>query len=524
MPMLKNVTGLDLGSDSLKAVEFKQALRGLEPGQMRIHPRASTEIDLGEQVQHFLHQHEFSTEYITAAIPGRLLSNRLLEFPFRDRKKLTQAVPFQIEGDIPFEMEDVLVEWQTIGGDRNHALIIASVAQRQHVAALLEDLGEGSSAPRVIESSGTVLANLAGLFELDGSRVLLDLGHSQTTICLIRDGQPIGARTVPVGGQAITLAMARDRGLDPADAERLKCEQGIFDSGFESPYPNALAILDRIAREILRSVEASSANAVEPVSPSMFEITLMGGGAHLKKVGDYLSERTGISANPLTAPTEGDEADLLAGGDPVLFGPAIALALRGTSRSVTKCNFRKEDFAFKSDYGWLKSKELRPTFVLGGITLLLLAASSAASISTESNRAQRLEDQLAREYGQIFPGQAIPSRPVAAMRQAVSDARERADFLGLYGGNLSALDLLTLLSEQIPEDLKIRFEEVNIDRNVIRIKVIAENYEAQDRMENLLKAQQVFREADVSGSAKRLKDGSVSFGVSIPLEQVGEES
>ena len=345
MPMLKNVTGLDLGSDSLKAVEFKQALRGLEPGQMRIHPRASTEIDLGEQVQHFLHQHEFSTEYITAAIPGRLLSNRLLEFPFRDRKKLTQAVPFQIEGDIPFEMEDVLVEWQTIGGDRNHALIIASVAQRQHVAALLEDLGEGSSAPRVIESSGTVLANLAGLFELDGSRVLLDLGHSQTTICLIRDGQPIGARTVPVGGQAITLAMARDRGLDPADAERLKCEQGIFDSGFESPYPNALAILDRIAREILRSVEASSANAVEPVSPSMFEITLMGGGAHLKKVGDYLSERTGISANPLTAPTEGDEADLLAGGDPVLFGPAIALALRGTSRSVTKCNFRKEDFA-----------------------------------------------------------------------------------------------------------------------------------------------------------------------------------
>jgi Tfp pilus assembly protein PilN len=105
------------------------------------------------------------------------------------------------------------------------------------------------------------------------------------------------------------------------------------------------------------------------------------------------------------------------------------------------------------------------------------------------------------------------------MRQAVEDARGRADFLGLYGGNLSALDLLTLLSEQIPADLKIRFEEVNIDRNVIRIKIIAENYEAQDRMENILKAQAVFSEADVTGSAKRLKDGSVSFGVSIPLEQ-----
>ena len=110
MPMLKNVTGLDLGSDSLKSVEFKQALRGLEPVQMRIHPRAAAEIDLGEQVQHFLNQYEVSTEYVTSAIPGQLLSNKVLDFPFRDRKKLNQAVPFQIEGDIPFEMDDVLIE------------------------------------------------------------------------------------------------------------------------------------------------------------------------------------------------------------------------------------------------------------------------------------------------------------------------------------------------------------------------------------------------------------------------------
>ena len=524
MPMLKNVTGLDLGSDSIKAVELKQALRGLEPVQMRIHPRASAEIDLGEQVQHFLNQNEFSTEYVTSAIPGQLLSNRILEFPFRDRKKLTQAVPFQIEGDIPFEMEDVLVEWQTIGGDRNRAMVSASVAQRRHVSDLIEDLTQAGAPPRVVEASGSVLANLAGLFELDGSRALVDLGHSQTTICLLRDGQPIGSRTVPVGGHAITLAMARDRGLDPMDAERLKCEQGIFDSGFESPYPNAVTALDRIAREILRSVEASSSTLMESISPSMFEITLMGGGAHLKNISEYLSERTGIAASLLSVPAEGDDLELLSGGDPVLFGPAIALALRGTPRSVTQCNFRKEDFAFKSDYGWLKSKEMRPTLVLGGITLLLLAASSAASISTETGRAEKLEKQLAGEYAQIFPGQALPSRPVAAMRRAVEDARERADFLGLYGGNLSALDLLTILSEQIPEDLKIRFEEVNIDRNVIRIKVIAENYEAQDRMENLLKTQPVFLEADVSGSAKRMKDGSVSFGVSIPLQQLGDES
>ena len=329
---------------------------------------------------------------------------------------------------------------------------------------------------------------------------------------------------MPVGGHAITLAMARDRGLDPADAERLKCEQGIFEGDWDSPYPNAVAILDRIAREILRSIESSALTGGETASPSMFELTLMGGGAHLKGIDGYLAELTGLPTALLSVPTEADDEELISGGDPVLFGPAIALALRGTSRSTTQFNFRKDEFSFKSDYGWIKNKQLRPTIVLAGITLLLVAASIITSTLIESERADQLEAQITRQYTQAFPSQSPPSRPIAAMRDAVSDARDRADFLGLYGGNLSALDLLTLLSERIPENLKLRFDEVNIDRNVIRIKVIAENYEAQDRMENLLKSEPVFAEADVTGSAKRLKDGSVTFGLSIPLEQAGEES
>ena len=129
---------------------------------------------------------------------------------------------------------------------------------------------------------------------------------------------------------------------------------------------------------------------------------------------------------------------------------------------------------------------------------------------------------MAHRYSLLFPNQTVPSQPLAALAQEVTSARERANFLGLYGGNLSALDLLTLLSERIPQDLTLKFDEVSIDQNVIRIKVAAQNYEAQDRLENVLKAEPVFANADVTGSAKRLKDGSVTFGLSIPLAQSDE--
>ena len=36
MPMMKNVVGLDLGSHTVKAVELRQTLRGLEPVQQRV--------------------------------------------------------------------------------------------------------------------------------------------------------------------------------------------------------------------------------------------------------------------------------------------------------------------------------------------------------------------------------------------------------------------------------------------------------------------------------------------------------
>jgi type II secretory pathway component PulL len=106
---------------------------------------------------------------------------------------------------------------------------------------------------------------------------------------------------------------------------------------------------------------------------------------------------------------------------------------------------------------------------------------------------------------------------MAALSGAVVKARERAEFLGLYAGNLSALDLMALISERVPVDVNVKLEEVAIDRELIRLKVVAENYEAMDRLENELKTEPTFSGADVTGKIATLKDGSISATLTIPL-------
>ena len=61
---------------------------------------------------------------------------------------------------------------------------------------------------------------------------------------------------------------------------------------------------------------------------------------------------------------------------------------------------------------------------------------------------------------------------MAALSNELRAARDRADFLGVYGGNRSAVDLLATLSREIPQDLDVRFDEITIDRRTIKVKVI----------------------------------------------------
>lgn len=531
MPMMKNVLGLDLGSHTIKAVELRQALRGLEPAQMQLHPRAEIDVpsedgrhQFAEGLARFTELHGLTTEHVVTALPSDRVSTRRLEFPFRERRKLAQAVPFELEGLIPFELEDVFIDWMLAGGERAGSVVAATVAQRSDVADTIGILDAAGCSPRVLEAEGLCLANLAGVFDLSGTRLVVDLGHRKTTACLMVDEQAIAARSIPIGGLALTRALSKDLGLSLDDAEQLKCEQGLFDMGFNSRSAGALAHLDRMARELLRTAEAYEDLLGGPAVEQLDQITLVGGGARLHRIDEYLAERLGVTCRRIALPDEAEGAALVAGGDPLVFAPAIALALRGTSQTRTQMNFRQGEYAFRTSWREFIIPEMQPTAIWAGVILLLLAATGINSIFIESMRADRLEAQAADMYLARFPGREAPERPMAAMSRAVDEARSKAEFLGLYSGNLSALDIMTELSTRVPPDLNVRFEEVNIDRKVVRVKVTAEGYEAADRLENVLSEAPPFEAAAVSGQIKKNKGGAVAFGISIPLESEGDES
>jgi Tfp pilus assembly protein PilN len=112
----------------------------------------------------------------------------------------------------------------------------------------------------------------------------------------------------------------------------------------------------------------------------------------------------------------------------------------------------------------------------------LARVSFATGAVLESRGAGNAEGRIAALYAEAFPGQAMPDNPVRALREAVRAAQDRAEFLGVYSGNRSALDLLQEISERVPKELDLVFEELSIDGQTIRIRAIAKSFEAAERL------------------------------------------
>jgi type IV pilus assembly protein PilM len=514
---MKSVLGLDLGSHSLKAVEVRQALRGLEAVQLRTLPRPPGEMPLPDLLRRFVTLHRLSTEHVVAALPGDRLSSRRMSFPFRERRKLDQAVPYAVEEELPFELEDVVIDWAPIGGDRTRADLTVAIASRSEVSERLAELEAAGCPPRILEAEGLVLGNLAAIFDLPGRRLLADLGHRKTTLCLLIDGQAVAARTLPLGGRHLSEALAADRGLSLAEAERAKCEEGLFDRRGQSP-PQVAKVLERLAREIVHSV-----GAVEEMigGKTLDGITLFGGTALLGGLDAYLSEHTGTPAARLGLPRPDLGEGLVAGGPPILFAPAIALALRGTAQARTRMNFRQDEFALRLDVSRF-FRDFRTTAWLAAATLFVGLLSFATSTWLDARRAAALERQAQELWAELVPGAAPPANLVTGLGEQVRAASERAEFLGVYRGNLSALDLLGEVSRLVPQDLDIALEELSIDRQSIRMRVQAQSFEAADRLGAELARFEPFAGTRIGAIETDAKSGAKRFSVTISLKAPGE--
>ncbi len=220
--------GLDRGSCEVKAVVLEKSFRGYEVKGTRMVrvPQDGAAPPTGEAIEAAVAGivEEFdpgAVGYVTD-FPGRKASTWFVELPFTDQRRIDQTLPFELENYVPFDLDDMVLDYRVIRSESGRSRVLAALAPRGEVGSTLQALKKLKVDPRAIILDGDALAHVPPGKNADKTLAIVDIGHTQTIVTIRSGGQTDFIRAIPRGGLQVTQAVMRAFGVNYRTAEAMK--------------------------------------------------------------------------------------------------------------------------------------------------------------------------------------------------------------------------------------------------------------------------------------------------------------
>ncbi len=300
--------GVDIGSHTLKVVEFtghgdsrvlRRIGRALVPRDA-IQEGAIKEPQALEETLNILIQNlQPKIRHAATSISGYSVIVKKINVPYVNERDIEDNLIFEAENYVPFEIEEVYLDFNVIGEVQNatgtpESEIFLVAAKREVVDAYAELLQNSGLRPAVIDVDGFAIGNaFEGAMGISSeSVVLLDLGANMGTFSIIKGGMPLFTRDMAIGGQQLTEAIAENLGIDFEEAEIIKIK-GVEDQAILSDVAAIVhEIVESWASEVRRAVEFFKSTARPEEFP--VRIWLSGGSSLLDGICDIFEDVTGI--------------------------------------------------------------------------------------------------------------------------------------------------------------------------------------------------------------------------------------
>jgi len=343
--------GLDIGSHTLKAVQIvssrgtakvtRIAMAQTPAGAVSEGVAANAE-SLASAIRHMLSAARIRGRRVVTALGGEAVIVRELKMPEMSQAELEQAVTYEAERYLPLGVQEVSRDFQVLGKAQEEGQVeVLLVAARKelvdrHLAALKMTGLEAEFLEVVPFSTVRSIAGPNG--HTEDTLVYVDLGAESSDI-LIMEGRRLRlARNIPLGGNALTKAIADGLNLEFDSAQALKEQQAqmlLGDQHAQDPmvahlHDAIMPVITSIFTEVRRSLDYHQTRSR---GQAISKVVLTGGTAKLQHLAPFLSEELGLPVeigNPF-ANCQIDATftpEYLADVGP-LMAAAVGLALRG---------------------------------------------------------------------------------------------------------------------------------------------------------------------------------------------------
>ena len=216
MAKIQAAWALDVGQAALKALKLvpgetpdvliAEAFDFIEYPKILSQPDADPEQLVREALETFLERNDLKGCKVAIAVPGQAGLVKFIKLPPVEKKRIPDIVKFEARQQIPFALEEVVWDYQQIGGDDagggDEDFTMAEVGlfamKRDQVNRAILPLKNAGIEVDIVQMAPIALYNFIAFDQLKGSEskdsvVLLDIGADNTDL-IITDGTRIWQR------------------------------------------------------------------------------------------------------------------------------------------------------------------------------------------------------------------------------------------------------------------------------------------------------------------------------------------
>ena len=204
----RSVWGIDIGQAGLKAIRLKYADSAKQVLAVAFdyipHPKILSQPDaipkdlIKQALETFLSRNDVKGDQVAISLPGSTALARFIQLPPVESSKVADVVKYEARQQIPFALEDVVWDFQTLGGgiEESGFMLGAEVGlfamKKEQVAESMLPFNNAKVEVELVQIAPLALHNflcydqlgmrLGEETALDNFMVVLDMGTDNTTL------------------------------------------------------------------------------------------------------------------------------------------------------------------------------------------------------------------------------------------------------------------------------------------------------------------------------------------------------
>jgi general secretion pathway protein L len=357
-----NLLCIDVGTYSVKAVLFNAEGKSLRV--KKVHEISLR--DVGEELYPDGNLYEKQLAIVADLIgerfngkvyfqlPNELITSRHLTLPVTQRKKVDLMIPFQLDENLPYSLDQAhFVAQQTKRGNETNVLV--NVTKKSDFNNYHQTLKICELEPTAVTSELSVVHSLAAEKKIQGPMAIIDIGHSTTKCYIIYNEQVVLNHINYIAGSLIDEAIASTYNIDADEAVIYKHQNCFFLTqgqleGVNEKQREFAELMTKTISPLMLDIRRWLIGFRVKNGLNINGVYLTGGTSRINNIHDFMSEQLGLQVEPL-ATMEGikDREDLITNKEDSFF--MTTLMAQATRAKLKPSNFLTGEYSNGSSMG-----------------------------------------------------------------------------------------------------------------------------------------------------------------------------